>query len=309
MNWIKLDDQFFSHPKVVDLSKDAKLLYLAGLCYCGAQLTDGLITRGGVRIIGAMVEAGVDCTTTELVAAGLWEVVDGGWQVHDYLDYQSSREKAQAVRAVRAEAGSRGGKQSGIARSKNEANGQANGQAKTKQIQIQRADTETESEDAPVREAETATPADDWAAVGYAARHALTPSDDPAVATGERGYRTARGQPFPLDWSLTPERAAWARDHCPHVLAPVTATAKFVAHYRARGERRTAAAWEAEWEKWLLGDEARAVQDAAARGVKAPTVGSSDENPHTREYLNLVEARNARRDARIAERRAAQGVH
>lgn len=122
MNWVKLDDQFFAHPKVVDLSKDAKLLYLSGLCYAGAQLTDGLITRGALRLIGAMVEVPAEAAA-ELVAVGLWDAYEDGYKVHDYLEWQTSREQVLVTRAARAEAGRVGGQHSGATR-----------QAKSKQI-------------------------------------------------------------------------------------------------------------------------------------------------------------------------------
>jgi hypothetical protein len=144
MSWIKLDDQIFTHPKVVELSKDAKLLYLAGLCYCGAQLTDGMITKGATRVLLATIEANCEAIAS-LVDSGLWEANENGsFQVHDYLEHQSSRDEVMAVKGARAKAGQAGGVKSGeTRRAKKEAN-EANGQAKSKQIQIQNTDTESE---------------------------------------------------------------------------------------------------------------------------------------------------------------------
>ncbi len=71
MSWVKLDDQIFAHPKIINLAQDAKLLYLAGLAYCAGQLTDGLLSPGAVRMIAAQVDAaGAECAG-ELVNAGL----------------------------------------------------------------------------------------------------------------------------------------------------------------------------------------------------------------------------------------------
>jgi hypothetical protein len=53
---------------------------------------------------------------------GLWEVVPDGYMVHDYLDYQPSKERVEATREARAEAGAKGGRQA--AASKNVANSQ-----------------------------------------------------------------------------------------------------------------------------------------------------------------------------------------
>lgn len=112
MAWLKLDDQFFRNPKVIDAGRDARDLYLAGLCYCGAGLTDGRIPNGALRMLGA--EADIDDVreaADALVRVGLWERRDDGYTVHDYLEYNPSKERVIATRAVRSEAGSRGGKQ------------------------------------------------------------------------------------------------------------------------------------------------------------------------------------------------------
>ena len=46
MPWVKLDDQFFSHPKVLRAGRDARDLYLASLTFCARNKTDGAsITR------------------------------------------------------------------------------------------------------------------------------------------------------------------------------------------------------------------------------------------------------------------------
>lgn len=88
MWWVRLDDDFPNHPKVVGLSDAAFRAYVQGLCYCSQYLTDGwLPARPGDRRAAG-----------ELVKAHLW-VPDGeGFQVHDYLDHQQSREQVNARR-------------------------------------------------------------------------------------------------------------------------------------------------------------------------------------------------------------------
>jgi hypothetical protein len=112
MSWVRVDDQFFRHPKVLDAGRDARDLYLVGLCYCAQGLTDGFIPGTALRVLGA--EAEIDqaqASADRLVAVGLWEAVEGGYNVHDYLEYQPTKERVIATREVRAEAGRRGGKQ------------------------------------------------------------------------------------------------------------------------------------------------------------------------------------------------------
>lgn len=128
MPWIRLDDQFPDHPKVVEAGPLASWLYVCGIGYCNRLLTDGFIPSGQVRKLADVDNAGD--LAQRLVAVGLWDETEGGYLVHDYLDYQPSREKALELREKRAEAGSRGGKQKA---SNLLADSQANAIAKSKQ--------------------------------------------------------------------------------------------------------------------------------------------------------------------------------
>lgn len=117
MPWFRVDVDFFRHPKVVDRSKDAKLLFLAALALCAEQGTDGILSPAMVRIVAAMVDV-KPTVAQDLVAAGLWHpvtgpgVVEGSYVVHDYLDKQepaarrrasrdASKERMQAMRERR----------------------------------------------------------------------------------------------------------------------------------------------------------------------------------------------------------------
>ena len=100
MTWVKLDDAFPDHPKVDGLSDGAFRLHVAALCYSGRHLTDGALAADRVsRLVPRFRRSYV----TELVEAGLWEAVDGGWSIHDFLAYNPSAEKVKADRAAAAE--------------------------------------------------------------------------------------------------------------------------------------------------------------------------------------------------------------
>jgi hypothetical protein len=107
MSWVKLDDQFFSHPKAREAGKDACLLYLAGLTYCARHLTDGKIPKSAVAIIAAEAWA-KPTSAAKLIEVGFWH--DGGdhYTAHDYLDHNPSREHVQGERAKRSRAGAMG---------------------------------------------------------------------------------------------------------------------------------------------------------------------------------------------------------
>ena len=45
MPWVKLDDHFFRHPKVIAAGRDARDLFLAGLCYYSSGPTGDSASR------------------------------------------------------------------------------------------------------------------------------------------------------------------------------------------------------------------------------------------------------------------------
>lgn len=97
MSWIKLDDALPSNRKIKDLSDRAFRLYVYGLCYCGRDLTDGVIDKDDERIIRATARASAK-HVQELENAGLWVRVNGHKIVNDYLKYNPTREKVEADR-------------------------------------------------------------------------------------------------------------------------------------------------------------------------------------------------------------------
>ena len=98
--WVKIDDGFADHPKVVGLSDKAFRRHITAMCYAARHLTDGHIPPP---------IAGSDKATRELVAAGIWDTNGTGYSIHDYLAYQPTRDEVEERRKARAEAGRRGG--------------------------------------------------------------------------------------------------------------------------------------------------------------------------------------------------------
>jgi hypothetical protein len=122
MAWIKIDDMFARHPKTVMAGPLGMAMHIAGLCYCSQYLTDGFIPNGvtntlldwqGIAFVSVpmpgekpLFGSGDDVEAYMIVAAlldaGLWEDAEGGYQIHDYLDYNPSREQVLAQRAANA---------------------------------------------------------------------------------------------------------------------------------------------------------------------------------------------------------------
>lgn len=103
MPWVRLEDNFYEHPKIADRSLAAVGLWALGLGYCNRWLTDGHLPTKAARLLGATKKL-----TDELEAAGLWEKVDGGWHYHDYHDRQPTAESVRQRREERAQSGKKG---------------------------------------------------------------------------------------------------------------------------------------------------------------------------------------------------------
>jgi len=111
LTWVRLDDRFRSHPKVLRAGARAAYLWICGLSYCAEQLTDGHIP---LEAVPSLVPEFRDSAhlVKRLVEVGLWESRDGEYVVHDYSDWQPPSDEVRArradVSAKRAEAGKRG---------------------------------------------------------------------------------------------------------------------------------------------------------------------------------------------------------
>lgn len=97
MAWVKLDDQFFRHRKARAAGKDGRALFLASCCYAAAGLSDGFIPSGDLVLIAAEAEVRATVANT-LRDVGLWDVVDGGWMIHDFTDINPTAEEVKERR-------------------------------------------------------------------------------------------------------------------------------------------------------------------------------------------------------------------
>ena len=92
MGWVRIDDNFADHPKIIGLSDSAFRLYISALCYSNRQLTDGFIATAVYAKMSSEDEAEF------LVGAGLWEQIEGGYLIRSYNEYQPTREKVNEKR-------------------------------------------------------------------------------------------------------------------------------------------------------------------------------------------------------------------
>lgn len=96
-NWVKVFNSLPAHPKILRAGDRAAWLFVCGLCYSNEHLTDGFIARE-VLVVAAPGVKNPERLARNLVEVGLWDTTEGGWQVHDYGDYQRTSQQVKDVR-------------------------------------------------------------------------------------------------------------------------------------------------------------------------------------------------------------------
>ena len=106
MTWTKLDENFADHPKILAAGPVAELLQIHALLYSNRNLTDGFIPASAVK---HLTHGPCQPSVRRLIEVGIWTEVAGGYQIHDFLEYQPSKAKVLANRKQKASAGQAGG--------------------------------------------------------------------------------------------------------------------------------------------------------------------------------------------------------
>ena len=156
MPWVRVDDGYAEHPKMLAVGPLGQALWLAGLAYCNRNLTDGFIpwaaasrlvswemlrrTEDGRELIWQIgIGTGMHGEDVSnkfvvdmLIDVGLWDEVAGGYRVHDYDDYQPTKAQVMAEREAKVAAGRAGGKATAAARGA--APAKPTGQAKSQPV-------------------------------------------------------------------------------------------------------------------------------------------------------------------------------
>lgn len=105
MPWVRFEPDYPTHEKITPLSSLAKLLDVFGIMYSSAHLRDGRLSQTDIATVAAL--AGITRPLRplrELVEVNRWDAqADGGYLIHDILEYQPPREQVLADRAAAAE--------------------------------------------------------------------------------------------------------------------------------------------------------------------------------------------------------------
>jgi hypothetical protein len=100
MAWARLDDSFYDHPKVIAVwhaRPDALGLHMRAISYCARHETDGKIHNAAVMALSPF-QRDREGQVGALVDAGLWYEQEEHYLIHDYLDYNLSRDEIAAKR-------------------------------------------------------------------------------------------------------------------------------------------------------------------------------------------------------------------
>lgn len=122
MGWGRLDDDYATHPKIVAVGPLAMALDVAAICYSNRHLTDGFVPAGVVPMLinvsgllndadpltgGRRNRIGITVEVRDLVdrltSEGVWEHADGGYLIHDFLEFNKARKDVLAERESNAQ--------------------------------------------------------------------------------------------------------------------------------------------------------------------------------------------------------------
>jgi hypothetical protein len=101
--WARLNDKANGDEKLLALSDPAWRLWGCGLIYCQDKLSDGFLPDYVLPTFG-LRQAPLQAVIEELCAVlvpgkgPLWHRVPGGFQIHDYLDWNDSKAQILANR-------------------------------------------------------------------------------------------------------------------------------------------------------------------------------------------------------------------
>jgi hypothetical protein len=95
VSWLRLDDGFAEHPKIVELTDRELRIWLRTLCYC-SRAQDPSIDRFTLETVPGLTPNFV----SKLVSLRLVDPIENGHEIHDWIKYQP-KDKTGAERQAR----------------------------------------------------------------------------------------------------------------------------------------------------------------------------------------------------------------
>ncbi|WP_187289418.1 hypothetical protein [Xylanimonas cellulosilytica] len=209
------------------------------------QLTDGRIPAYMLPMLGGNLD-----DANALVDVGLWDKADdGGWEFHDWSDYQPDAASVKAKREAESTAGALGNHRRWHARKgitvpdcefcTTPASGTRSGTRSGEDRVTRIAPESSRPVPDPIQSSSNSVVG---AAAPVAAAAAPTTTRKPAASKGTR---------IPEPFTVTPEMVAWVQAECPGIDGR-RATAAFIDYWRAKpGQNGVKVDWPATWRNWM----------------------------------------------------------
>lgn len=237
MTWARFDDQFPINRKVNGLTDTEFRLHVEAIIWCARELTDGRVGRNELDLVSRTRSPRKH--VAKLVIRSLWHLGDedcpsvkcpahvenrvdkafDGWLIHDYFEYQFTKEQVLAEREKNAQRQKKyrdQQKQNRHGISNEGSNGVTN---------------RPPSRPVPSRSSPSGEPKE-------------PPPASPGPPQGSRGTR------LPDDFPVTDDMTAWARDSAPSC-GPTDHEA-FCDYWRGvAGAKGRKADWTATWRNWM----------------------------------------------------------
>lgn len=285
MPWVRFDDTFSVHRKVEGLSDAAFRLHVSAVFWCARNLTDGFVPEEDLELVTARVRS-PERFAAELVRRGLWHraeavtrngdvdvtrnalvgdhetgcgsedcpVPEGpGWVIHDYLEFQPSKEKVREEQSKNADRQRR-------YRERQAAKKQVNTGEDQSRNGVTNASRDASDDASQVRDRN-----------GVSNGEQTPPRPDPTrdSPNGESDADRLRfdnavriPQPFPL----TEEMKQWVRDNARSIDA-WKEHQKFIDHFLAAADKTGRKKdWLATWRNWMRRAQEYVEENAKRRG-------------------------------------------
>lgn len=242
MAWSRIDDSLHSHPKIMLVGNAATGLFVRLISYAGQHLTDGFVPAhvarayGTPRLLKSLCDANlltrVD-SKSDQTSETHPHLQGPGFVIHDYLDYNPSREQVLAERAKNA------ARQEAFRRRRRGQEPPPDGSSEPAGNGVSNGVTNAATNGAPARPGPTRPP--EGVDVG-------------APRTGSRARAETAHTPIPSAFQPSSDSLAWA-EHDGHLerLGGRTGlnavTAAFVDWHTGKGT--LAADPDALWRKWV----------------------------------------------------------
>ena len=90
MAWTRIDDDFYSHPKIIEAGAEAVGFHVMAMSYCARYTLDGHVPPAWFnQLAGKRARA----VAAKLIEVGLWDDNGVDWIIHDWLAYNPSRDQ------------------------------------------------------------------------------------------------------------------------------------------------------------------------------------------------------------------------